>query len=150
VSLDRFIAGWMHPDYPPRQVSEQDLAAVEMRFGFEFPPDYRDAVPRFGLVAPTIALLDAIVDRQLDMVALSELLDPAEMIASTEGWREMGLPADLVAFASDGCGNLFCFRTDGDGTIFYFDHDFGTVRPAAPSFAGWIDDYCALLPSEER
>lgn len=144
MGLELFIARWMHPDHPPEPVSDEGLAAVEARFDFAFPTDYREAVLRFGLVSPTIELLDAIVDRELDMADLSELLDPAEMVKSTEAWREMGLPENMVAFGSDCMGNLFCFRTDGGPAIFFFDHDFETTRELAPSFALWIEGYCAI------
>lgn len=150
MGLDRFISLWMHPDYSPHPLSEGELAAVELRFGFRLPPDYRDGVLRFGLVSPTIALLDAIVDGKLDIADLSELLAPQEMIDITEAWRDMGLPADMVAFASDCCGNLFCFRTDGSSAIHHFDHDFGTTETIADSFTGWIDDYCAITPSDQN
>ena len=147
VSLERFIALWTMPEYPPALVSEEELSVVEARFGFRFPVDYRDAVLRFGLVSPTIALLDAIVDQELAMGDLSALLNPDEMIAATEGWREMGLPDDMVAFASDCSGNLFCFGTQTDGIVFYFDHDFGTMRSVAPSFANWISAFCDIAPA---
>lgn len=144
MSLDRFIARWVHPDFPPTPVSEEALGEVEARFGFAFPGDYRQAVLRFGLVAPTIALLDAIVDGELDMEDLSELFDPTDIVTSTEDWRDMGLPGDMVAFASDCGGNLFCFRTDGGPAISFFDHDFETIREISPSFDAWIDRYCEI------
>ncbi len=144
MSLDRFVARWTSPDHPPRPVSEAGLAGVEQRLGFRFPPDYRDEVCRHGLVSPTIALLDAIVDGELDMADLSDMLDPAEIVASTEDWREMGLPDDMVAFATDCSGNLFCFRADGGAAIFHFDQDFETTREIAPSFSHWIDGFCRI------
>jgi len=144
MGLELFIARWMHPDYPPRPVSGEALDAVEARFNFAFPGDYREAVLQFGLVSPTIELLDAIVDRELGMADLSQLLDPAQMVTSTEAWREMGLPGNMVAFASDCMGNLFCFGTDCEPTVFFFDHDFETTREVAPSFSLWIDGFCAL------
>jgi cell wall assembly regulator SMI1 len=144
MGLDRFIAMWMSPDYPPAPVTEAGLSSVEQRFGFSFPPDYRNEVCRHGLASPTIALLDAIVAGGLDMADLSELLDPEEMIASTESWHDMGLPDDMVAFASDCSGNLFCFRTVGGGAVFLFDHDFETAGEVAPSFAQWIDSFCKI------
>jgi hypothetical protein len=148
MSLHQFIKLWVHPDYPPKAVTEQALRTVEGRFDFAFPNDYRNAVLQHGLASPTIDLLDVIVDGELDMADLSKLLEPASMIERTEAWREMGLPSDLVAFASDCCGNLFCFSTATERTnrIFYFDHDFGTTREIAPSFSSWIDAFCNLSP----
>ena len=148
MALERFIELWMHPEYPPSPVTDEGLRSVETRFGFTFPGDYRREVLRWGLVSPTIDLLDAICDGELDFADLSELMNPASMIAATEDWRQMGLPADLVAFASDCGGNLFCFSTDAGETdeapVVYFDHDFGTTRTVAPSFAEWIEAFCAI------
>jgi cell wall assembly regulator SMI1 len=150
MDLERFIALWMHPEYPPRPISEDGLRSVEAHFGFTFPSDYRRDVLRWGLVSPTSALLDAIVDRELDLPDLSRLKDPTEMVASTEAWREMGLPHGLVAFASDCAGNLFCFdatrSASSEAPVIYFDHDFGTTRAVAPSFSAWIEAYCAIDP----
>jgi hypothetical protein len=149
MSLDRFISLWMDPDYPPRRISEPELAAVESRFDFEFPLEYREAALRHGLVSPTIALLDVIVDDEHHMADLSQMLPADEMISRTEDWRDMGLPLDMVAYATDCGGNLFCFRTDGSPNIFYFDHDFGTLETVAPSFTAWIEAYCAIAPERE-
>ena len=150
MTLRHFIESWTHPDSPPRPVSDEQLDAVETHFGFTFPTDYRSAVLRYGLVSPSIALLDTIVERELDLADLSELLEPDEMIASTETWREMGLPPTMVAFASDCCGNLFCFDAEGAGSaagsVFLFDYDRGTTRRIAPSFERWIDTFCSLDP----
>lgn len=144
MSLDLFIARWMHRDYPPRPVSADGLKEVEARFRFSFPADYRQDVLRSGLASPTSALLDAIIDGELDVEDLSDMLSPAEMVSQTEDWREMGLPHDMVAFATDCCGNLFCFRTDGGPAIFFFDHDFETTEETAPSFTAWINRFCAI------
>jgi len=40
---------------------------------------------------------------------VSDFLRPSEMVTVTEDWRDMGLPEELVAFAADCMGNLFCF-----------------------------------------
>ncbi len=144
MTLDRFIHLWMHPDYPPTPVRETELEAAERQLGFRFPNDYRSQVLRCGLAAPTSELLDAIVDRGVDMADLAQMLSPAEMIETTLSWREMGLREDLVAFASDCSGNLFCFSADGSDAVSYFDHDFGDVREIAPSFASWLKAFCDL------
>jgi cell wall assembly regulator SMI1 len=152
MSLGRFISLWMAPEYPPAPVTDADLAKVEQRFGFDLPSDYRNDVLRYGLARPTIALLDTIVDRELPMADLAHMLSPDKMIEITLTWRDMGLPGDMVAFAADCCGNLFCFRTKPDGRemggapVFLFDHDFGTTRAISPSFADWIEAFCLIAP----
>jgi hypothetical protein len=150
MTMQRFIDRWTHPDQMPVEVDESGLCSVETHFGFQFPADYREAVRSLGLPSTTIALLDTIVDHDLDVRDVADFLGPAEMIQSTTDWREMGLPATLVAFASDCMGNLFCFPADGASPatgstpVFFFDHDIGTVETIAPSFGAWLNEFCEL------
>jgi len=153
MSLARFNEIWSSPNYPPKPVSEEQLIGVEQRFGVRLPADYRESVLSVGLPSPTIALLDAIVERELDVHSLSDLYSPSEIIEDTVGWHEIGMPRQLIAFASDGCGNKFCFDTDdlNDGqadscAIWFFDHDFGSVDKTAQSFEAWIGTFCNIEP----
>ena len=150
MSFSRFIALWTHPDYTPDPVPEDDLSNAEGRLQTRLPTDYRKAVLQFGLPRPTIELLGAIVDRELDLRDLSEFLTPAEIVSVTEDWRDLGLPEKLFAFATDCMGNLFCFPTEaadrGEVPVFFFDHDERTVEVIAPSFTRWIEEFCGVAP----
>lgn len=156
MELARFNRIWASTDYPPTPVTEEELASVEQRFGVCLPADYREAVLSVGLPWPKIALLDAIVERELDVHSLNELYSPLEIIEYTIDWRKIGMPEQLVAFASDDSGNKFCFDADrlkeggADGrTIWFFDHDFGTVDQIAESFDAWIAAFCDIEPLQE-
>ena len=156
MSLARLAAKWGSYDYPPDPVSEADLRSVEHRFAVRLPDDYRQAVLETGLPQTTIELLDAIVDRDSDLHSLGDFFTPAEIIEETITWREIGMPLQLIAIASDVSGNKFCFdenrlRNDeaAGGGIWFFDHDFGTVDQIASSFAAWIDAFCELEPSPQ-
>ena len=150
MSLSRFIALWTHPEHTPDPVSEDDLDDAEGRLQTRLPTDYRNAVLQLGLPRPTIELLDAIVDRELDLRDLSEFLSPAEIVSVTQDWRDLGLPEELVAFATDCMGNLFCFPMQADGggevPVFFFDHDERTVDVIASSFTRWIEEFCRVAP----
>lgn len=150
MSFSRFIALWTHPDSTPDPVSEDDLSEAEGRLRTRVPTDYRNAVLQFGLPRPTIELFDAIVDRKLDLRDLSDFLNPAEIVSVTEDWRDLGLPEELFAFATDCMGNLFCFPTEavsgGEVPVFFFDHDERTVEVIAPSFTRWIEEFCGVAP----
>ena len=150
MSFDRFIALWTHPDYKPDPVSKGELDSAEGRLDTRLPADYRTAVLQVGLPRPTIALLDAIVDRELDLKDVSEFLSPAEIVSVTEDWRDLGLPEQLVAFATDSMGNLFCFPTAVNTAkqvpVFFFDHDARTMDVIAPSFTQWIEVFCGVAP----
>lgn len=150
MSLSRFTTLWTHPDSAPAPVCEVELERAEGRLDTRLPTDYRAAVLEVGLPRPTIALLDAIVDRELDVRDVSEFLSPVEIVSVTEDWRNLGLPGELVAFATDCMGNLFCFpRTVGAGTlvpVVFFDHDDRTVDVIAPSFTRWVEELCRVAP----
>jgi hypothetical protein len=153
MSLARFTEIWTSGNYPPEPVTEADLRTVEHRLDIHLPEDYQAAVLRVGLPRPTIALMDAIVERELGLHALGYFYAPAEIIEETIDWREMGMPEALVAFASDGCGNKFCFdseRTDNGSAkasgVWFYDHDFGTVDQIAASFDDWIGAFCRVEP----
>lgn len=50
-------------------------------------------------------LLDKIVDIELDIADVSEFLNPSDIVETTFNWHELGLPSELVAFATDCSGN---------------------------------------------
>lgn len=148
MSLSRFIALWTHPDYAPDPVSGAEFEHAEVRLQMRLPTHYRNAVLQLGLPRPTVELLDAIVERELDLRGVSEFLNPADIVSVTESWRDLGLPEELVAFATDCMGNLFCFPTKADDSgempVFFFDHDERTVDVIAPSFTRWIEEFCGV------
>ena len=152
MSLERFIEKWTHKDYTPEGVTGPDLKAVEARFGFELPGDYRAAVLAHGLPRPSIALLDGILAAEAPFADVSDFFAPEEIIRLTEDWRGGGMPDHLVAFATDCGGNLFCFDA-GPGanrsTVWFWDHDDGGVTVAADSFTSWIERFCSVEPAPE-
>lgn len=151
MSMSRFITLWMHPDTAPDPVSATDLEGVERRLETQLPSDYKDAILQFGLPRPSIDLLDAICDRELDVRDVSDFLGPKEVVQVTEDWRDLGLPDELVAFATDCMGNLFCFPTDlnsdREQPVFFWNHDSKQVDTVASSFTRWIEDFCRLSPN---
>ena len=156
MSLLHFVEKWMHPDSPPVLVLEEDLLTAENQLGIRFPEEYRRAVLNVGLLWPTIDLLSAIVERELDLHCLNDMYSPRDIVQQTLSWREIGMPDSLVAFASDESGNKFCFSTEkseygGDSSrkIWLFDHDFDSVEYIAPGFDVWIDAFCSIEPVDE-
>ena len=150
VSMSRFISLWTHPDYAPIAVSAAELEGVERRLQTQLPSDYKDAVLEFGLPRPTIEFLDAICGLDPELAAVGDFLGPTEIVEVTENWRDLGLPDELLAFATDGIGNLFCFSSDSDGAsaqpVFLWDHDSEEVQTVASSFDDWIEGFCRLQP----
>ena len=52
------------------------------------------------------------------------------------------VPSNLVPFADDGCGDLFCWSTDAgsgiDPAVIFYDQETQHSSPAAPSFTAWL------------
>lgn len=144
--FEKFIARWVHPNYPPRPVQAWEFTEVEVRFG-PLPKAYKEAISKYGAPAPSAALLETIVDNQLDVDYVSEFHTPSEIISATTDWGPLGLPSDLVAFACDANGNLFCFKPEdqpGSDAVWFFDHDLIEVYEVAPSFREWMRQFCDL------
>lgn len=123
---------------------------AEGRLQMRLPADYRNAILQVGLPRPSIELLTDIVNRKLDLRDVSDFLSPAEFVSVTENWRDLGLAEELVAFATDSGGNLFCFAAaaddDDEVPVLFFDHDETTVEVIAPSFTRWIEAFCSAAP----
>jgi len=97
--------------------------------------------------------VNAIVERKLTLLDPNDFYAPADIIKLTLNWREAGMPAELVAFAGDGCGNQFCFDRDrlagqaaDSQAVFFWDREYETVRQVAPSFEAWIEALCEVEP----
>ena len=147
TALEAFHNAWGSDSYPPNPVDRASLEKGEREIGFTLPESYKEAVLKVGLPRPTIALLDFICDEELDLPDLSEFHGPAEIAASTTGWREAGMPTHLVAIANDCSGNQFAFSTkpsNNEDEIWFWDHDFDTVELVAGSFEAWLRLYINL------
>lgn len=146
-ALADFASKWSHPEYPPEPVLAADLARAEELLGGSVPADYRDAIVGIGLPRPTGALLHSVCEEQADFADVADFLSAGEMISSTQTWREMGLPEDMIAFASDSMGNLFAFDSaplNPSSGVWFFDHETGETALVAPSFEDWIQQYLDL------
>ena len=151
MNVSRFITQWTHPSFAPDPVAESELESTEGRLETRLPAEYREAVLQFGLPRPTSALLEAIVDQELRLRDVSDFLSPSEIVSVTEDWRELGLPEQFVAFATDCMGNLFCFPKNSEASdelpVYYFNHDSGAVDKIASTSSQWIDEFCSVTPN---
>lgn len=148
--LSNFTEKWCLDEYPPERVDPGQLDRAEQLLGLKFPMDYRFQVLSFGLPKPTLALLTAITDREIDLPDLAQLYQPEMIVGQTQDLRKLGMPASLVAIGGDSLGNLFCFdeqhlKTEkpAKAPIYHWDHEFDYTSRLAPSFSKWIAKYLA-------
>lgn len=143
-----FAQKWCHPDYPPLQIDPEKLLAVGHELGVSFPDDYRSAILTVGLPHPTLALLNNILERNSDLHDLSNLYSPEEILSSTKGWHEAGMPGNLIAIGNDCSGSSFCFDANdlkngsvSQAPVYFWDHDFDETERIEVSFSSWIGSY---------
>ncbi len=143
-----FAVQWGDPTYPPLIVEKSELEDAEKTLGVLFPEDYKAGILSGGMPSFTPALLDAIADLQIDLHDLSALNPPDQIVEETLGWREIGLPKNLIVIGYDSMGNKFCFDvadlqsdTVPSAPVYFWDHDFDTVELVGASFPEWIGSY---------
>ena len=147
AQLRSFQEKWGQAEYPPDTVSDSDLRKAGEQLEWQIPEDYAQAVLEAGLPRPMIALLDVIVDDELDIFDVSDFLNPDEIVERTKSRHEIGLPIHLVAFASDCSGNLFAFSRAPEAApseVWFWDHDFDETRKLSATFGQWLDLYLAI------
>ena len=150
-TFDKFVEKWVHPDWRPVPVPREALDAIEARFETYLPLSYREFMVRIGPASAGAALLDAIVEQHIDIPAFQEFLPPAEVKEATRTWRRMGLPESMVAFASEGSGDLYCFEVvaesqpvPADAVVWYFDHEQREVESLEIQFTKWVALYAGI------
>src|SRR5262245_36564830 len=138
--FETFIRKW-NTHAPPARVSIEELYQVERKLAVTLPEKYKSIVTRFGLPTTSITLLKNICKQGLKLNDVSWFCGPDEIIEQTTFWRTQGMPDDLVAYAVDCGGNLFCFETPvrspvdpEDSPIWFFDHDYEEATEIANSF----------------
>lgn len=147
----RFYDRWGETYHPAVKPSLAHIADVEKQLGFAFPAVYVGAVTQTGTFSVRVALLDEIVDQRLDLRDISEVLNIGEIHETMSGWREAGMPKEMIPFASDSMGNIFAFDARDslggrrpDCPIYFWDHDFDEVSLEASGFDEWIAKYNAI------
>lgn len=158
--LRAFAEKWCHPDRPPETVDEAELRKSELALGITFPEDYKAEILSVGLPSPTLALLTALTDLEIELFDPSEFHTPQEIIEQATDAEEAGWPDGLVPIAHDSMGNPFCFdatdlKTDTvlSAPIYIWDQDFGSAELVAASFPDWIalylEDWSAGLKHDD-
>ncbi|MEJ0034946.1 MAG: SMI1/KNR4 family protein [Gammaproteobacteria bacterium] len=100
--------------------SQEDFRRASDTLAFELPASYVEFCQLGGLT---------------DIRLRHRILSPNEILRS-----RCEVPGNLVPFADDGCGDLFCWPTDTgvEPAVIFYDQETQHSSPAAPSFTEWL------------
>jgi hypothetical protein len=100
--------------------TESQINQAELGLKTEFKGWYRDFVRLGGLN---------------DLRFSAEILSPQELVENQRYIDSRG----YVAFASNGCGDLFCWSVGDSPAIFLWDHETNRFTEDAPDFVTWLE-----------
>jgi SMI1-KNR4 cell-wall len=146
-----FIDKWVHPDYRPIPILAEALDRVEDRFQTRLPESYRNFMESVGPASADLSLLTTIVDNRLDLPDLQEFFSPEVVVEQTTMWRTIGLSKELIAFAGQGAGDMFCFEVipkfkpaSEELNVWYFNHEEREAYDLEITFLSWVKQYAEL------
>jgi hypothetical protein len=123
--------------------TREQIAQAEAELEFKFPPDFLIFLEKAGSYAFEYWETYWVGDESL------EWRNIVKVNRSERENADLALPAFLVAFHNDGCGNLLCFdtrqrATHGDYPIVFWDHErtadenLEDMIPVANTFSEWL------------
>ena len=142
-SLHQQFTDAFHAGDASTPATDAQLDAANAACRITLPTAFRAFAKSVGNVY-TPNILDAITDRDLDHPDVQNFMLVTDIAAETSAYWQAGMPHNVVAFASDGMGNLFAFSRDvhdvvpDDAPVLFFDHDFMTVETVADSFDAFL------------
>ncbi len=148
----QFVEKWGDLDTPLRPCSEASIAAMEQRLGTKLPDIYRAFLLEVGGLNAYRIYDDIESEDRQHVPELCHFNSPEQIIEEAEGWRDAGLPENMIPFADDICGNLLCFEKQSgpseDGPVYDWDHDVRETSEVAPSFLSIIEGYVEIEKPE--
>jgi hypothetical protein len=139
-----------HEGDAPVAVPLTEIQRIECELKTLLPEAYCMFMDAFGPVH-TPSLLPLIVEGDHDIEDVLVIFEPKEVIDGTTAYWAVGMPSELIGFASDNSGNLFCFRRResggsraDDSEVWFFDHDYSDQRKVAGGFEEWLARYLSL------
>ena len=145
-----FVDRWL-PENGTAPVSTARIDDLSDYLGATLPETYREFLVTVGAASMPLTLLSTIVDQRLDITNVQDFYDPEAVMSITRDWRQMGLPENLYAIASDGAGNQFCFaipdlgdEIDSDPYVWFFDHEDAEAYDSKVPFTSWIETFANI------
>ncbi|HEY6018460.1 MAG TPA: SMI1/KNR4 family protein, partial [Candidatus Paceibacterota bacterium] len=97
--VDKFVALWNKNETLVAATSH-DIQKLESTLGIRLPHCYVYLITKYGdLYAPN--LLDAIVEKELELNDIQNFLLPSQMLEDTRAYEAAGMPKGYLAFSSD-------------------------------------------------
>jgi hypothetical protein len=150
VHIHEAFVSAFHEGETPVPVDSTGIAQIERDLATVLPQSYVTFMQKHGPVH-TPSLISLIVDgghEAWDVMVISEV---AEVINGTRAYWSAGMSEQLVGFASDSMGNLFCFRRvpvgsvrEDDAEVWFFDHDLCEESKIASGFDAWLASFLKL------
>ena len=146
----------------PHKITEEELAALEERFGFRMPEDLRQFCLQYnGGLLPDGTEIDPESCRLTDFLAIKHpLMERIPMMDTLLKWQKMDgfIPMCYIPFCNDEAGDSYYIRVDevGYGKVYYifseFLDDFLADSEGAGLIAGSFTEFLELIhfPGENR
>lgn len=139
-----------HEGPPPVHVADSEIQRAERELATVLPESYITFMQAHGAVH-TPSILSLIVNGKSDQWDLMDIFEIKDLIEGTRGYWSGGMSDQLIGFASDSMGNLFCFRRvapfaqrPNDAEVWFFDHEFCSESKIVDSFDEWLLNYIKL------
>ena len=142
--VDEFCKDQHSPVLDPKEFLNAELALNTL-----LPESYISFIRTHGPVS-TPAILGLAVDKEAPFFDIMQIWPVSECVSATQLYWSGGMSKELVGFATDSGGNLFCFRRQGGGSrpddapVWLFDHDFCKDSKVTDSFDSWLLSYLKL------
>ncbi|MDA7028615.1 SMI1/KNR4 family protein [Bacillus sp. CLL-7-23] len=117
-----------------KEVSEEEINHLENHFSINFPNDYREFIKNHSGCDPLDKDVVDIGDFRETLNGLFDIRDDDETISLLEMYigSKDRLIDNVIPFADDPAGNLFCFdyrRSSTDPVIVFWDHEEAFENP---------------------
>lgn len=119
-------------------ISEEDIRSVESRLAVVFPGDFRTFIIEHNGARPRPNTIDIPGKREVVMERLVRLdAGSKENVTSVATAVRKLRQGNLVPFASDPFGNLFCFQYAGKvaSAVVFWDHESGSTSVVCKTFS---------------
>ncbi|HLO53630.1 MAG TPA: SMI1/KNR4 family protein [Saprospiraceae bacterium] len=131
---------------PSKPFTLKEFDSLEERFKIEFPKSFKYFALTYGNIW-TPNILDLIDEKEIEISDVQEFWNAEKIIFVKENEWTSKIEENLIPFASDCMGNIFCFAVKDlisrkeDCNVYFYDHDFDTIENLSLNFDEWIEQF---------